>query len=88
MKDLKDVSHEDFQSCLNDMFEVKVDDGNDIELELIEVKPFGEVAPDAKTRQPFCLLFRGPLQPELPQQIHRLENSEFGEILRSNNPKL
>jgi hypothetical protein len=80
MKDLKDIRHEDFQPCLQGMFEVRVDDGNPVELELIEVKPFGEAASDGKTRQPFCLLFRGPLEPALPQQIHCLENPELGEI--------
>jgi len=81
MKDLIDATHEDFEACLHDVFTVKTEDGAGPELELIEVKPLGKIGPDAKTRQPFSLLFRGPLEPAFPQQLFQLENSTFGEIL-------
>jgi hypothetical protein len=80
MKNLNLVSHEDFQACLNERFSVKIDDANGPELELIEVKPIGEVDPGSQTRQPFSLLFRGPLNPALVQQIHLLCHSELGDI--------
>lgn len=81
MKNLDVVSHEDFQPCLNDMFTVKVEDDTGPELELIQVKPFGEIDPESKTRQPFSLLFRGPMEPVLPQKLYQLENSKIGEML-------
>lgn len=80
MKSLDVVSHEDFQPCLNDMFTVKVEDDIGPELELIQVKPFGEIDQDSKVRQPFSLLFRGSMEPVLPQKIYQLENSKLGEI--------
>ena len=81
MKNLSAVSHEDFQACLNDMFTVKVEDDTGPELELIEVKPIGEIDPNSKARQPFSLLFRGPMGPLLPQKLYQLENSNIGEML-------
>lgn len=80
MKDLNEVTHEDFQPCLNDMFTIKSDADNAPQLELIEVKPLGESNPEAKSRQPFSLLFRGPMEPVLQQQLYQLENPQFGEM--------
>lgn len=81
MKNLTDVTHEDFLPCLHEVFSVKVEDEIGPELELIEVKTIGEISPNKKDRLPFSLLFRGPSEPILPQQMYPLKNSEFGEIL-------
>ncbi len=81
MKNLDLTNHEDFQPCLNDMFTVKAEDDIGPELELIQVKLFGEIDPDSKTRQAFSLLFRGPMEPMLPQKLYQLENSKIGEVL-------
>ncbi|MDH3389966.1 MAG: hypothetical protein OEN02_18930 [Gammaproteobacteria bacterium] len=75
------ITNEDFESCLNDTFTVKSEDENEQQLELIEIKPLGEHDPDAKIRQPFSLLFRGPREPMLQQQAYQLENSNLGEML-------
>ena len=80
MKDLAEISHEDFESFLNDVFSVKIEDETGAEVELIQVKVFGDPDPDAKTRQPFSLLFRGPKELEFPQQMFQLENPKFGKI--------
>ena len=81
MKDLSVVTHEDFEPCLNGTFTVKVEDIDEQQLELIEIKPLGERDPDAKIRQPFSLLFRGPSEPMLSQQMYQLENPACGELL-------
>lgn len=81
MKDLNQVSHEDFEPCLNDLFAVKLEDETGLELELIQVKPLGKADPESKARRPFSLLFRGPMDSVLPQQMHQLENSKLGEMV-------
>ena len=81
MKDLKDITHEDFEACMSDVFTVKIEGDEGPELELIEVKTFGEADPNANTRQPFSLLFRGPMEPVLPQRLYDLEHSEQGETM-------
>ena len=81
MMDLSAVTHEDFEPCLNGTFTVKAEDIDEQQIELIEIKPLGERNPDAKIRQPFSLLFRGPSEPMLPQQMYQLENAACGELL-------
>ena len=80
MMDLSSATHEHFESSLNQAFSVIFDNAIKLELELIEVKPLGKGDPNADARQPFSLLFRGPLEPMLPQQLHRLENPGIGEM--------
>ena len=80
MKDLINATHEDFEACLEEAFIVKSETGAGSELRLIEVKTLGTIDPNLNTRQPFSLLFRGPLEPAFQQQILELENSTVGEI--------
>jgi hypothetical protein len=60
-------------------FEVYADEGAVVALELVEVKPLGET-PAPETRAPFSLVFRGPLEPALPQQTRILEHAELGAL--------
>lgn len=78
MKDLNAISIENFQACLNQVFIVAVTEEDSLELELIQVKQIGILNPEVSTRQPFSVLFRGPLEPVLPQKLYRIDNVEFG----------
>jgi hypothetical protein len=49
------------------------------ESELIDVDE-PEPAGAGALRAPFSLVFRGPLEPLLPQGIHRLEHDALGEL--------
>jgi hypothetical protein len=81
MKDLSTIKHEDFEPCLGQSFLVKPEGANGLELELTQVKSLGNTNPAAGVRQPFSLLFRGPLEPLLSQQLYRIENAAIGELL-------
>lgn len=63
---------------LNDKFKVQLDDATTCELQLIEVRSLGDhpLAGDGKGRAPFSLLFVGPQEPSLCQQIYPLEPAE------------
>jgi len=78
---LNTITIEDFESCLGQTFQVRPDNADGLELELIQVKSLGASASVAGTRQPFSVLFRGPLEPVLVQQMLRIENSTVGELL-------
>lgn len=52
---------------------------DELELELIQVKPLGILEPEADTHQSFSVLFRGPLEPMLPQHLYPLDNAALGE---------
>ena len=79
MRDLSLLKLEDFQTCLGQTFTVMLEDTDSLELELIQVKPIGVFDSEADARQSFSLLFRGPAEPMLPQQIYGLENITLGE---------
>ena len=79
MKDTSTINLEDFETCLGQTFMVTPEHGDGVELELFQVKPLGTINPEAVTHRPFSVLFRGPLEPMLAQQMYRVENSNFGE---------
>jgi len=80
MTDLSTVTHEDFEPCIGQTFLVTPENANGLEMELTQVKPLGAPGTAAGARQPFSLLFRGPLEPVLPQQMLRIENSTLGKL--------
>lgn len=75
------MAHEDFEPCLGQSFVVATSDESSIELELTQVKPLVPSDPEADLRRPFSLLFRGPTEPVLAQQLLRVENETVGELV-------
>ncbi len=80
MTDLNTITIEDFESCLGQTFQVTPDNADGLELELIQARSLAASASEAGVRQPFSVLFRGPLEPVMAQQLLRIENSTFGEL--------
>ena len=78
MSDLSSLKLEDFQPCLDQTFTVTLQDTDSFELELTQVKPIGTLGTEAEARQSFSLLFRGPIEPVLPQQVYELNNATLG----------
>ncbi len=76
---LEKLTHADFAECLNQTFDLRLESST-LELELITADQLGTGAPDAKRRQPFSLVFRGPKEPHLPQQIYALEHATMGKL--------
>ena len=79
MIDLKDLTHEQFEPCLHDPFRVD-DEQHAVELELIAVEPRQQFDPEFETRRGFSLIFRGPKEPVLEQQMHPLNHARLGEL--------
>jgi len=80
MTDPGKITFEAFEPCLGQTFRVTLDNGDDLALELIQVKPHGEPVAPTEGRQPFSLLFRGPEDPVLTQQLLVLSNDTLGEL--------
>jgi hypothetical protein len=73
---LADFTLETFAGRLGETF--RVGEGVDaLDLELVEVT-VGIARPHAGGRVPFSLVFRGPLEPVLPQRMYRFEHAELG----------
>lgn len=76
------LSVSDFLGHLGQMFHVLRETGETVELQLIEAKSLG--GPGASSAvsgwEPFSLIFRGPFQVGLLQQIHTLKHEAFDEL--------
>lgn len=70
---MQDLTVEQFAAHLNESFAVEHESSR-LSLTLVEA-----VAKGARPsgRQPFALLFRGPLEPVLPQATYRFERATF-----------
>ena len=80
MTDIGTLTHGQFTHYLNQMFTIDPGDAPLIETELVEVKSIGVQDTGRGGRQQFSVLFRGPMEPILPQGIYTLSNGELGEI--------
>jgi hypothetical protein len=70
MLELDRVSADDFEPLLHSRFRVTAGDLS-LDFELVEVKGRKSAT---QARSPFCLLFKGPRDKLLPQQMYRLEH--------------
>ena len=60
-------------------FRLLHDDGSTLDLELASVTPGSAPPSDVDQRRaPFSIVFRGPLEPVLPQRIYRFEHDVLG----------
>ncbi len=80
MKDLNTLIFDDFNACLGQRFTVTMEQQGEVQLELLDVKLANHFNSEPDARQPFSVLFRGPLEAMLPQQIYRIENEQLGEL--------
>lgn len=79
---LETLTAETFAPKVGSTFRIVLDEALtlDAELETVEAAGAGhfEAARVAGQREPFSIVFRGPAEPVLPQQIYRLEHDELG----------
>jgi len=61
------------------MFQVHHGDGT-LDFELIDCRAQGQGRPGQGHREPFCLVFRGPGAPVLPQRTYKIESSHLGTL--------
>ena len=73
---------DDFAPAVGQAFVIDAGVAGIIELELTEASTYSQAPPvdDSGSRSPFHLLFRGPPDPVLAQQICRLENATVGTL--------
>ncbi|HYA37228.1 MAG TPA: hypothetical protein VEI74_03015 [Candidatus Methylomirabilis sp.] len=75
----QDLTHAQFAGCLNELFRIYADAGS-FDVELIQAEVLGSRHDGPGRRVPFSLVFRGPLEPVLPQRIYRLEHGGLGTL--------
>jgi hypothetical protein len=76
---LEDFTVETFSGHIGDRFRITGHGSTVVEAELTEAAAVGAgESPGAGERTPFSLVFRGPLEPILPQRIYRFEHEALG----------
>ncbi len=79
MPDLSNLTQEQFESHLTQPFQVKSFD-SPLTLVLVEVTKRGSFDPGIQKRHPFSLIFRGPMEPALPQMTYPLTHEVLGDL--------
>jgi hypothetical protein len=69
---LEKLTHDDFLKWLHQKYELH-HNGATLELQITECRTLPYPGSKGAARTPFAVIFRGPLQPVLPQRIYRLE---------------
>jgi hypothetical protein len=78
---LSDVTLATFEPRLGESFRIALDDGQSLDVELVEAAASWGGAPPSEGRgEPFSIVFRGPYEPVLPQRIYRIEHDELGAL--------
>ena len=70
-----------FAAHLGETFALRLDSATTLDLELIAATALSEATASGRPSQrrtPFSIVFRGPLQPILPQRIYRMEHAAIG----------
>ena len=78
---LDKLTIEDFSTYLNRQFNVSSESAGKYNMKLIEVSGIGTrnmAEEDTAKRNPFSIVFLGPVQPVLPQGIYEIKSDNFG----------
>jgi len=78
VKPLDALSADEFNDCLHQSFRIRAGDET-IAAELVEVRGVKSHT-RRQDRNPFSILFQGPIDKPLEQRIYRLTNDTMGEI--------
>ena len=74
------LTRDDFSKRLNQKFRVTAGETT-LECELVECRPILESREvEEGRREPFSVIFRGPMEPVMAQQTWHLENDEMGAL--------
>jgi hypothetical protein len=70
---------EAFSPHVGETFRLSVESGDGLDLELVEAE-FCKTQDSTSDRKPFALVFRGPPEPCLQQQIFSLDHDKMGTL--------
>ena len=71
-----ELHHKDFAPCVHDKFQVTGEHTGRFSLELIQISE----EKSTPQEESFSLVFRGPADRSIPQQIHKLKHHRLGDL--------
>jgi uncharacterized protein DUF6916 len=75
---LEEFTVETFSGRVGEQFRISADGSVVFDATLTEARAAGVAEPTSGERVPFSLVFRGPLEPILPQRIYGFEHDALG----------
>jgi uncharacterized protein DUF6916 len=72
------LTEQEFSRHLNTKFRVQLEDGPQIDLELVEVKGYLTKAGEQTGMERFSAFFKGPSEPYLAQRTYSLQHDRMG----------
>jgi uncharacterized protein DUF6916 len=72
------LTEQEFSRHLNSKFRVKLENGRQIDLELVEVKGYLTKAGEQTGMERFSAFFKGPSEPSLAQSTYSLQHDRMG----------
>ena len=79
MNDMEHYTLDRFQPLLGESFEIS-GGGSTVQATLVEVADLREAQGAGLRSRQFSLVWRGPCEPVLPQQIHRVTHAAIGSL--------
>ena len=80
---LESLQSSDFTPLLNQTFRIRTAANELLDVELVEVTEMGSGTAgcgNAPERRPFSIVFRGPMDVLIPQNIYEIEHEKLGTI--------
>jgi hypothetical protein len=74
------LTEEEFSQHLNTKFQVQIDDQQEVDLELTQVKQYFPRDSDHAGMERFSVFFAGPPNKCLPQRAYRFKHDQMGEF--------
>ena len=75
-----ELTEKEFSKHVNTKFRAQLDDGDEAELELDEVKGYSSKAVEQTGMERFSVYFKGPTTPFLPQKLYTLRHDQMDEF--------
>lgn len=80
MTEIGSLTHEDFEACLEQDFDIALEGDTVLRSVLVDVQSRGGFDPQRHQRQAFSVILRGPMEPVLDQRIYCLHNQTLGTL--------
>jgi hypothetical protein len=77
---LDHLSVDDFAPTVGEPYALDLDGQGTLDFTLVEARALGDGSP-AGGRPPFSIVFRGPLDPQLPQRTYGIAHERLGRLL-------
>ena len=74
------LTEDEFSKHVNTTFRAGIDTQTQVDLKLVEVKGYAKKLEEHSGMERFSAIFKGPVEPYLPQTTYTLQHDQMGEF--------